>query len=214
MDKISGQFLPRQGFTLIELLVVIAIIGILSGLVLVVTSGMRSRARDSQRKQNLDTLVGALQKYAINNNDNYPVMDCTQTTTTDCWGGAGWACATHPDSLQCLLSEQGKYITEMPFDPQPYDGGDPCDYENSSRGYAYCSDGYRFFFCTRLENEPAIDLSRPCCAEFCNYFVGDWYFMPPHRHDLLTKTVFFCLIFPLFFWINEATRACATGSLR
>lgn len=51
------------GFTLIELLVVVSILGILVGLIVNNLSDSRARARDSQRKSNLNQLKTALRLY-------------------------------------------------------------------------------------------------------------------------------------------------------
>jgi len=51
------------GFTLIELLVVMAIIGILTSLLVANFAQIRSRARDSQRKSDLNQIKKALQMY-------------------------------------------------------------------------------------------------------------------------------------------------------
>jgi len=53
----------QKSFTLIELLVVIAIIGLLSSIVLVNMQGVRAKARDAKRIQDMRQIVTALQLY-------------------------------------------------------------------------------------------------------------------------------------------------------
>ena len=61
----------QQGFTIIELLIVIAIIGILAGLVLNNFQGAQAKARDVQRKADINAIHGKLEEY-YNNNNGYP----------------------------------------------------------------------------------------------------------------------------------------------
>lgn len=53
----------KIGFTLIELLVVIAIIGVLSTLIMANFVGVRERARDAQRKNDINQIQKALEIY-------------------------------------------------------------------------------------------------------------------------------------------------------
>lgn len=53
----------ERGFTLIELLVVISIIGILSTLLMANVGGVRERARDVQRKSDINQIQKALEMY-------------------------------------------------------------------------------------------------------------------------------------------------------
>ena len=61
----------QQGFTIIELLIVIAIIGILAGLVLNNFQGAQAKARDVQRKADINAIHGKLEEF-YNNNNGYP----------------------------------------------------------------------------------------------------------------------------------------------
>ena len=61
---VSGQWSivgKSKGFTLIELLIVLSIIGILATISLVSYGSTQERARDSRRKQDLDTLKKTLE---------------------------------------------------------------------------------------------------------------------------------------------------------
>lgn len=82
----------KLGFTLIELLVAIAIIGILAGVLLPNFMGARERARDSQRKQDLDQIKKALRLY-YNDYQGYPpdedgeIKGCGEAADEVCsWG--------------------------------------------------------------------------------------------------------------------------------
>jgi len=62
----------RNGFSLIELLVVVSIMGVLSTVLTANFMGMRERARDSQKIQDLSAMKSALRMY-YNDFQHYPV---------------------------------------------------------------------------------------------------------------------------------------------
>lgn len=74
--KQSGQSIRQSGFTLVELLVVIFIIGTLAGLLLTNFVGVRGRATDTKKKNDLRQLKSALRLY-YNDYNIYPGGDGT-----------------------------------------------------------------------------------------------------------------------------------------
>ena len=65
--------IAKSGFTVVELLIVIVVIGILAALVLNTFSGIQARARDAERKTDLNALHTQLEVY-YNDNGFYPTL--------------------------------------------------------------------------------------------------------------------------------------------
>ena len=62
----------QKGFTIIELLIVIAIIGILAGLVLNNFQGAQAKARDTQRRTDINNIHAKLEEF-FNEENSYPI---------------------------------------------------------------------------------------------------------------------------------------------
>jgi len=56
----------QSGFTIVELLIVIVIIGILATLVIVTFSGVQQKARDSERKTDINAIANVLEAFYAN----------------------------------------------------------------------------------------------------------------------------------------------------
>jgi type II secretion system protein G len=126
---INSKF-QNFGFTLIELLVVISIIGILAALIMVNFNAARERARDMQRKSDLDQIKKALRMY-YNDNSQYPgnssdykIIGCgTGATPTTCNWNNEWA-------------RSGMvYMKKLPNDPSE---GKTYKYQQTSSGQDFC----------------------------------------------------------------------------
>ncbi len=137
------------GFTLIELLVVILVIGALSGVLLSVinSSGIRGKARDSQRKADVKKIQTALELY-FSDNRTYPVSDDG--------GGAGSWELVGAGALGAFLSPD--YIDPLPQDPKKEvsTDSDPCSNPTVPR-YNYRSDGAYYFLTAIMEVETSND---------------------------------------------------------
>src|SRR5690349_3400647 len=63
-----------KGFTIVELLIVIVVIGILATLVIVTFTGVRKKARDSQRQTDINAVESHAQTYYAANDGKYPTL--------------------------------------------------------------------------------------------------------------------------------------------
>jgi type II secretion system protein G len=111
--------IKERAFTLIELLIVIAIIGILMTIIFVSFSQAQRSARDAQRKSDLQTVAGALQRF-YSDNSHYPISnaagqirfkisDCTVSSPDAplSWG-------SNPPNFTC---NSKNYLKQLPKDP-------------------------------------------------------------------------------------------------
>jgi prepilin-type N-terminal cleavage/methylation domain-containing protein len=83
---ISFKQKVSRGFTIVELLIVIVVIGILAALVIVTYNGIQSKARDTERKTDVNALSSHLEAYFAQA-AKYPTLaqfndNDTQTSTT------------------------------------------------------------------------------------------------------------------------------------
>lgn len=72
MAKKISKILKSSGFTLVEILIIIVIIGILAYIGFVVFSGLIKRVGNPQRYAVLSEISGALVRYNIDHNNQYP----------------------------------------------------------------------------------------------------------------------------------------------
>jgi len=133
----------RKAFTLIELLVVIAIIGILAALILLSLRTARAKARDARRKSDLRQVKAALELYASDHNDAYPI----------CTGGDVFSAA----APGCLAGLAPTYTKVLPTDP--INGGSAGTYR-----YFYRSNngGVDYILSVGLENSNDPDNGLVC----------------------------------------------------
>lgn len=128
-------FHSEKGFTLLELLVVIAIIGILSTVVIAMTSKARARGRDGQRYSDIRQINNAIQLYILANG-HAPYLDacypsqCVVNDTYSSYLPSNWA---------ELATKLQPYIKKLPVDPC----GSNCDDEPNGiySHYSYGSPG-------------------------------------------------------------------------
>jgi len=140
--QVSKSKFQKCGFTLIELLVVISIIGILAALIMVNFNAARERARDAQRKSDLDQVKKALRMY-YNDNNSYPA------TGSLIWG-----------SIFQSAGGNMVYMKALPHDPSWKKDGD------SDYNYTQTANGQDFCLWAGLENRSDGDMikSRSRCS--------------------------------------------------
>lgn len=142
---------------MIELLIVIAIIGLLAGtlVVLVNPSAQLGKARDTERKNTLKQLQGALEQY-FSDNGTYPdtVSEWFSSESGD----------TESDNLgDWIPGLVPGYMVSLPEDPR---GGDSplVGCEDNKRAYWYKSNGEEYVILAHCSIESASELNNPSSA--------------------------------------------------
>ncbi len=112
----------KKGFTLIELLVVIGIIGLIAGIIIVNLNAARLKSRDGKRRADLASVQMAVETYADQNSDEYPITLPAGEFKTSVGNPTDWVQA--PVIIPT-------YISVLPKDPK----------NDATYYYAYRSDG-------------------------------------------------------------------------
>lgn len=129
MRRQKNQYLP--GFTVAELLIMIVVLGILVSMVLIVYPGYQARARNNERKSDVQQIVAALGGYAIQKN-NHVGVDSGCGADGD---GNGWLAgigsiqgANYPKAIGTCLQEAGLLEASNFVDPSGcvWDSGGVC----------------------------------------------------------------------------------------
>src|SRR3982751_6956611 len=81
---ISLKKARSSGFTIVELLIVIVVIGILAALVIVTYNGIQQKARDTERKTDVNAIHGQVEAYYAQNG-KYPTLANLNDST---WRGS------------------------------------------------------------------------------------------------------------------------------
>lgn len=149
--------LGTLGFTLVELLVVVLVISVLGGIVIGMlnSSGVRGKARDSQRISDLRKIQTALELYFADNRQYPPTS-----------GPGNWNRVTGSDPMSSALTNNG-YLNTVPTDPTPVGSNSgPCSGKTSYR-YNYRSDGTYYILTAITEVETSDDSSK--CINLNNW---------------------------------------------
>lgn len=73
MGAMTNNKQKKQGFTIIEVVLVLAIAGLIFAIVFSALPAVQRSRRDTERKQDLATIVAEIDVYGANNRGNYPV---------------------------------------------------------------------------------------------------------------------------------------------
>lgn len=133
----------NSGFTLIELLVVISIIGLLSSVVLVSLSGVKTKAKEAKVQTEIHQIELALQAYNAEhggypnpNNDTYPRLYCIGSDS--CLIGGEPISMFPEDAIAFKQITQSNIASAFPvFESE----SDLVALDNDNKGYLYVSCG-------------------------------------------------------------------------
>ena len=121
----------RKGFTLVEVLLVIVIVAILAAIVIVAINPGRqiSQANNTQRRSDVNSILSAVNQYAIDNRGSLPAAITNVATVVGSGVGQIDICADLVPT----------YLAEMPFDPTSA-GASYTDCAAYDTGYQISSD--------------------------------------------------------------------------
>lgn len=106
----------EEGFTLLEILLVVAAIAVLAGITIVAINPAKQlgETRNAERRAGVNTILNAVQQYAIDNDGVLP-SDIPTSEAEICEDSVA-SCGTLVDLS--VLTEDEEYLVDLPTDPQ------------------------------------------------------------------------------------------------
>ena len=94
LKKLQENKNKNEGFTIIEVMIVLAIAGLILLIVFLAIPALQRNSRNTQRKNDVSALLGAVNEFTSNTNGTLPTTAADQTTTlanarTGYYQGAG-----------------------------------------------------------------------------------------------------------------------------
>jgi len=145
----------KKGFTLLELLVVVSLIGLLASFVMVSLGGVRAKARDTKRIDDLNSIANALEHFAIDNG-RYPLPSEIDIDSYN------FDYSNDNNFLDILVPD---YFTLIPRDPLN-NGWTPWEAGQSLYAYGASSSGRYYMLIAQLET--------PDNSQSAQYKCGRW----------------------------------------
>jgi prepilin-type N-terminal cleavage/methylation domain-containing protein len=161
-------FKKENGFTLVELLVVISIIAVLSTIGMVIYTGAQKRARDAQRREEVDAISKALEIAKPNTSAIYPAVTSAMFSANSIPQDPrknGHYCLTtsaDPNTPTTLPADNNVVYTTIGVDcKNPWYPVDSNTDPNWTNGVSSSSTVTSWTVCTALET----DTSKPFCKK-------------------------------------------------
>lgn len=127
---ISLKKRASSGFTIVELLIVIVVIGILAALVVTTYNGIQKKARDTERKTDINALHGQIEAYQAQNGKYPSLGEINEDATHPAWRGT-WMKGLDPAALKdpngsatTLATTPGNDVYSYEVTPAGCDNGD------------------------------------------------------------------------------------------
>lgn len=151
-----------RGFTIVELLIVIVVIAVLSSISVMAYNGIQQRARDSDRRNDIATIIKAMENYHTIHG-RYPASGGS-TSINPAWS------TTSDASWQTIADELSSTISTLPRDPgspsptPAVGGGNNYDIYVNTGSYCGSAVGQMYILVYRLERSPQENTSIGTCT--------------------------------------------------
>lgn len=144
----------NKGFTLLEILIVMGIIAILAAVMIVTLDPISqfAKARNTERWNDVNVILDAVYRYAIDNNGTFPTT-ITTTDTEICQEIQSDALCSTAGLISLKVLVTDGYLPELPIDPSC-----PTACNANGVGYTIAKDSNNFINVEAPDAELGVDI--------------------------------------------------------